>query len=325
MDDAAIGQLMSMGYEHPAVIRALKAANQDVTLATQYLIDGLPAQNKDKNKTESSKSPPSNPTEFESKTNDDPKRSEKISNLMSMGFECDDVLEALNKCNNDAQRAVQYLLDKKQNPNAAMDYLLNKEKQQKKTPKKAKSAYYLYSSTAAHEAVKYRPKKIDNLEQKQDDTPKKKGSEWNTGATMEQFDYSEWMKQRIKHLLLNKVFLKGRNQGDSLKIDEVKSVDGSATFLVIRNKLRSGYDVSFECKWKGHVMLNGEKKEVEGKLFMHDVTSEDDPEDWEYDVTVSENMKEYRMARSIVKSEENRQALVDVLTVWIKEFIAKKQ
>ena len=49
---------------------------------------------------------------------------------------------------------------------------------------------------------------------------------------MEQFDYSEWMKQRIETLLLGVTF-----NGTSLRITEVVKVEGSATILLIRGTL----------------------------------------------------------------------------------------
>ncbi len=72
-------------------------------------------------------------------------------------------------------------------------------------------------------------------------------------------------------------------------------------------------------------MINDEKKEVEGKLLMEDITEGDEAEDWEYDVTVSENMTEYRIARDIVKNKVNKQAVLDAIDMFIKEFKAKKQ
>ena len=127
---------------------------------------------------------------------------------------------------------------------------------------------------------------------------------------MEQFDYSEWMKQRIEALLLGVTF-----KNTSLRISEVVKVEGSATILLIRGKYRPGYDISFECKYSGilepgHLddvkMENDKKKknkkkdsddedeadkerkqkECRGTLKMHDITSEDDPDDWEYEVSI---------------------------------------
>ena len=82
-----------------------------------------------------------------------------------------------------------------------------------------------------------------------------------------------------------------------------------------KGKYRPGYDISFECKYSGmlepghldevvvpkkkkkekgdgdsddddEVDKERKKRECRGTLKMHDITSEDDPEDWEYEVTI---------------------------------------
>merc|ERR1711971_368323 len=139
-------------------------------------------------------------------------------------------------------------------------------------------------STDPETAKQFQPKKLDAVAAaKMESTAKAKGSSWNTGATMEQFDYSEWMKQRLEALLLGVTF-----PGSAVRISEVVKVEGSATILLIRGKYRPGFDVSFECKWKGYADVNDapnpplaakdeedDKKCCEGVLKMDEVTSED--------------------------------------------------
>merc|ERR1712154_171742 len=108
-----------------------------------------------------------------------------------------------------------------------------------------------------------------------------------------------------------------------IKIHEIKEIDGSATILLVRGKYRPGFDLNIECKWKGNINFSG-MKSVEGTLFINDVTESEDPEDWEYSVTVSENLPEYRAARNIVKKNVNREAVIDVIKLCVKEFKAKK-
>merc|ERR1719356_895067 len=139
------------------------------------------------------------------------------------------------------------------NPNAnKQNNKTNKseEEEKKEELQKSSSSYYLYKSTNPEEAKKYAPKKLDNgTAQSIEKTVKQssKGSSWNTGATMEQFDYSEWMKKRIEALLLGVTF-----RNSQIRIIEVTKVEGDATILLTRGKYRPGYDISFECKWKGY-------------------------------------------------------------------------
>ena len=179
----------------------------------------------------------------------------------------------------------------------------NKENDEKKEEnnnlQKSSSSYYLYKSTNPEEAKKYAPKKLDNQSAQSIENSVKsssKGSSWNTGATMEQFDYSEWMKQRIEALLLSITF-----KNSQISIVEVTKVEGSATILLTRGKYRPGYDISFECKWKGYVDPNytaaddendddekdkKKEKKASGILKMDEITSEDDPDDWEYEPSI---------------------------------------
>merc|ERR1711971_645101 len=96
------------------------------------------------------------------------------------------------------------------NPNSK--YVKGNEKEEEKKEdnlQKSSSSYYLYKSTNPEEAKKYAPKKLDNQSAQSLENSVKsssKGSSWNTGATMEQFDYSEWMNQRLEALLLSITF-----------------------------------------------------------------------------------------------------------------------
>merc|ERR1712228_583352 len=170
---------------------------------------------------------------------------------------------------------------------------------------------------------------------------KAKGSSWNTGATMEQFDYSEWMKQRLEALLLSITF-----KNSQIRIVEVTKVEGSATILLTRGKYRPGYDISFECKWKGYVDPNytesvdddggdndenddddkkdkkKKEKKANGILKMDEITSEDDPEDWEYEASIKKKSKMNKAGLSLVKKD--RESVIKAINVFIEEFKKKK-
>eukprot|EP00483_Globobulimina_turgida_P001934 UN01936 len=226
------------------------------------------------------------------------------------------------------------------NPNAK--YVMNsaedqeEKKEVSKTADKKSSTYYLYKSTDKEEAKKYAPKKLDNSTAQKVETAAKsasKGSTWNTGATMEQFDYSAWMKDRIKQLLLGLTFA-----NSSIKITEVVKVDGSATILLIRGKYRPGYDISFECKWKGYIEANyveppensddsvdkikEKSKKASGTLKMNEITSEDDPEDWEYEVSIKKKSKVNREGGKLVKKD--RENVINAINIFVKELKVKK-
>jgi len=221
-----------------------------------------------------------------------------------------------------------------------------------KKDSKSGSSYYLYKSTDKEEAKKYAPKKLAEDEAKRAESINKaqaKGSQWNTGATMEQFDYSEWMKKRVEELLLGVVF-----KNSSLRISEVVKVEGSATILLIRGQYRPGFDISFEAKYSG-ILEPGhldkvsasstdkkkkkkddgdsdgddeadkerKKRECRGTLKMHDITSEDDPEDWEFEVSSKKKSKRSKAAVAIVKSE--REQLVELMRVIKKELNVKRK
>ena len=194
---------------------------------------------------------------------------------------------------------------------------------------KGSSAYYLYGSTSKEEAEKYRPQKVEadsmGNHKLHGVKGRKGGSQWNNGATMEQFDYTELMERRVRELLINNVrFGHYNHDGDDLRIHEVTDVHGSATILLIRGKYREGWDISFECKWKGNVVVHDKRKSVKGTLVMNDISPEDAEEEWDYEVKVKKSSAEYRIAKSILEKQGNKQAVIDAVKVFIHELVAKK-
>merc|ERR550525_2166095 len=65
-----------------------------------------------------------------------------------------------------------------------------------------------------------------------------------------------------------------------------------------------------------------QKKECRGTLKMHDITSEDDPDDWEYEVTIKKKSKRNKAAMAKVKS--GRESVVELIGVFVKELKSKK-
>merc|ERR1712113_71269 len=64
------------------------------------------------------------------------------------------------------------------------------------------------------------------------------------------------------------------------------------------------------------------KRECRGTLKMHDITSEDDPDDWEYEVSIKKKSKRNKAAMQKVKS--GRESVVELIGVFVKELKSKK-
>eukprot|EP01084_Bolivina_argentea_P077222 140014_1 len=185
--------------------------------------------------------------------------------------------------------------------------------------RKSDSSYYLYASTDSKEAEKYKPQKVDKLVAaniENNTSIKNKGSTWNTGATMEQFDYSEWMKKRVTELLLGVTF-----KESEIKINKVTNIEGSATILLVRGKYRPGYDINIECKWKGY-LNDGHKTKCNGTLKMMDMSPDDECDEWEYEVNIKKNNKGNKQGLLIVNND--RKSIIDAINVFVKELYSKK-
>merc|ERR1712173_32340 len=113
------------------------------------------------------------------------------------------------------------------------------------------------------------------------------------------------------------------HDGDEIHIDEVVEVMGWATIVLIRGKCRPGWDIYFECKWTGNVMVDRKRKKVKGTLIMNDISSEDAEEDWEYEVKVKKSATGYRIAKSVLEKDENKRKVIAAINVFINEFKAK--
>ena len=167
--------------------------------------------------------------------------------------------------------------------------------------KKSDSSYYLYPSTNKEEAQRYQPQRVQGA------------SVWNTGATMETFDYSEWMKQRIESLLMSLEFHNGK-----IKITEVMRCDGFATILLTRKEYKYGFDFWFDCKWKGIV----DAVECEGTLRMDDVASDEAEDEWIYQIGIDEQTNANEAAMEIMN--ESKAIVVAAISVFVDEFYRLK-
>lgn len=177
---------------------------------------------------------------------------------------------------------------------------------------KTDSSYYHFASTPAEQAMHYKPKRVDSS--KAVSSGPTAGSAWNTGATMEEFDYSSWMQDRLKELLVTVEF-----SNPDLRIDSVEKCDGSATLLFVRGKLRPGCDMSLKCKWKGTM----DDEEVEGSIHVDDITLDDDPDEWEFRVTSKKSARPFKRARQIVSRDKER--ILEIVARVCDELRAKRQ
>jgi len=177
------------------------------------------------------------------------------------------------------------------------------------------SAYYFSKSTDPEKAKQFQPQKLDEQTAKEKEQEKSNtvGSLWNTGSTMEEYDYSEWIYKRLKEELLKIEF--GQAQ---IKITEVEDVGGTATHLFARGKLRAGWDLNFKAIWKGTIDGN----EVEGSIFMEDIIDSEDPDDWEFQVGCKKSQNEYEKGRRIIVNEKKR--ILNAIELVLKEFKSKK-
>jgi hypothetical protein len=174
------------------------------------------------------------------------------------------------------------------------------------------SAYYFSKSTDPEKAKQFKPVKIDE-QTTSEKSQKTVGSLWNTGSTMEEYDYTEWIHQRLKEELLKVTF-----EGAPIKIDDVENVGGAATYLFARGKLRAGWDLNFKAKWKGTV----DNEEAEGTISMEDICDCDDAYDWGFHVDVQKAKSEAK-AREIIKKEKKK--ILDAIDIVISDFRSKKK
>jgi len=159
--------------------------------------------------------------------------------------------------------------------------------------KKLASSYYISRPTPKEEAEKFKPQKIeaDKSDSQLQPAQPTLGSSWNPGNTMEEFDYSSWAKDRLKELLL---LIKFPNS--DLIIEKIDEMEGSATILFTRGKLRPGYDLHFQCTWKGKI---DNSDEIEGTLSMSEICPEDDPDEWEFSVKSKQSTADHKKSNKI--------------------------
>jgi len=169
------------------------------------------------------------------------------------------------------------------------------------------SSYYHFASTPAEQAKKFAPKKVTNMETKQFVTAAG-ASKWNPGNTYEDRDYTKLANEKWEHMMRG-----FRWPQSNIRVDNFPKVNMAFSIVCTRNKIKYIYDMEFTLQWKGKI---GDEK-VKGKLEMSDIMPDEDPEDWEWNVTTDKNNAEHQCAKAIVESSR------DMINANLKLLIAQ--
>jgi len=176
-----------------------------------------------------------------------------------------------------------------------------------KKSKTEASTYYHFASTPAEEAKKFAPKKVTRVEQKQF-VSAVGASKWNPGNTYEDRDYTKLANEKWETMMRG-----FRWPQSSIRVDSFPKVNMAFSIVCARNKIKYIYDMEFTLQWKGKV---GDET-VKGKLEMSDIMPDEDPEDWEWDVTTDKNNAAHQCAKAIVESSR------DMINANLKLLIAQ--
>jgi len=188
--------------------------------------------------------------------------------------------------------------------------VMEKKKSSEAAVQKSKtelSSYYHFASTPAEQAKKFAPKKVTDIETKQFVTAAG-ASKWNPGNTYEDRDYTKLANEKWESMMRG-----FRWPGSNIRVDNFPKVNMSFSIVCTRNKIKYIYDMEFTLQWKGKV---GDEK-VKGKLEMSDIMPDEDPEDWEWNVTTDKNNAAHQSAKAIVESSR------DMINANLKLLIAQ--
>jgi len=169
------------------------------------------------------------------------------------------------------------------------------------------SSYYHFASTPAEQAKKFAPKKVTNMETKQFVTAAG-ASKWNPGNTYEDRDYTKLANEKWENMMRG-----FRWPQSNIRVDNFPRVNMAFSIVCTRNKIKYIYDMEFTLQWKGKI---GDEK-VKGKLEMSDIMPDEDPEDWEWNVTMDKNNAAHQCAKAIVDSSR------DMINANLKLLIAQ--
>eukprot|EP00475_Leptophrys_vorax_P044119 TRINITY_DN871_c0_g1_i1.p1 TRINITY_DN871_c0_g1~~TRINITY_DN871_c0_g1_i1.p1 ORF type:complete len:212 (+),score=41.18 TRINITY_DN871_c0_g1_i1:50-685(+) len=148
-----------------------------------------------------------------------------------------------------------------------------------RTSKTDSSMYYYFKSTPADQAHKFQPQKVDSAAARSEESKSSSSSSasagngasaWNVAGTWEERDMTKWAEHKIKEVLVGYEF-PGSFERGTIKINEVKKVEGHASIIFVRGKKKVGYEFKIEASWIGE---NGEEN-VSGTIELPDVSDYD--------------------------------------------------
>jgi len=169
------------------------------------------------------------------------------------------------------------------------------------------SQYYHFSSTPKEHARQFDAVKVEDPDSAKWQV-KEGASSWNPGNTVEDRDFSPQARAIMKENLQQFSF------GNGISVKKVKSTSGDFTIIVNRGKVKTIFDMSFECEWEGTA---GEDK-ITGTLKCTDIMPDEDIDDWYIECKTKKKTTQAREMKQYVQNEVARlkEEVVD-LTVAI--------
>ena len=118
---------------------------------------------------------------------------------------------------------------------------------------------------------------------------KKSASAWNSAGTWEEVDKTEWCKTRLKKVLKGigkDLEVPGGEVAATVSVTGTKDVEGEASLLMLRGKLRFIFDFGFKVSWT--VKCTDSGRSCKGALIYEDFTqNESEKPAWRKKITGS--------------------------------------
>jgi len=174
------------------------------------------------------------------------------------------------------------------------------------------STYYHFSSTPKAHARQFDAVKVEDANAAAWKT-NSGSSSWNPGNTVEERDFSKQAKDILKENLLNYNFENG------IVIKKVSKTDGDFSVIASRGKVKTIFDLSFECEWEGTA---GEDK-IKGTLKCSDIMADEDVDDWYIECKPKKKNAKSKEMNNYVKSRLPylKEEAVDALVAQIRSFV----
>mmetsp|Transcript_18371 Transcript_18371/g.36100 ORF Transcript_18371/g.36100 Transcript_18371/m.36100 type:complete len:423 (+) Transcript_18371:280-1548(+) len=125
-----------------------------------------------------------------------------------------------------------------------------------------------------------KPKQLEDeetLKAKEQELASKGASAWNHGGTFEERPMTKWAQPKLKEYLgavtcpIQLVDSDGDAESETIKVTDIKNIDGDASIMFTRGKKRHMFDYSMELDWQVDTLGN----RVTGTLFLPDVSADE--------------------------------------------------